>query len=157
MKKLMIAALLSGQVLIGVQPAPAADFAATQPDRTGAFGGLRVRLPLGGREEQRQIRAGLMIAPTLQDSNAQGERALLIGEGVELGYRSGRPLALSVAGMDLSRPRLGSAQDEPTPAEDEESGGGPSWPLIVGGVVIAALGIGALAINEWIDDDRCCE
>ena len=157
MKKLMIAALLSGQMLIGVQPAPAADFAAPQPERMGAFGGLRVRVPLGGREDQRQVRAGLTIAPTLQDSNAQGERALLIGEGVEIGYRPGRPLALSVGGVNLNRPRLGSAQDEPAPAEEEESGGGLSWPLIVGGVVIATLGIGALAINEWIDDDRCCE
>ena len=80
-----------------------------------------------------------------------------IGEGVELGYRSGRPLALSVAGMDLSRPRLGSAQDEPAQDEEDESRGGPSWPLIVGGIVIVTLGVGVLVINSWIDDERCCE
>ena len=157
MKKLILAAVLGGQMLVAAQPAVAADFAATQPEHVGAFGGLRVRVTLGGREDQPRVRAGLAVAPTLQRSNPGGERALLVGEGVELGYQSGRPLAFSVAGTDLGRPRLGSAQDQPAPAEEEESGGGPSWPLIVGGVVIAALGVGVLAINSWIDDDRCCE
>ena len=86
MKKLMITALLGGQLLIVAQPALAADFAATQPERVGAFGGLRVRVPLGGDPQQRQVRAGLTVAPTLQGANMQGERAMRIGEGVELGF-----------------------------------------------------------------------
>ena len=142
MKKLMITALLGGQLLIVAQPVSAADFAATQPERVGAFGGLRVRVPLGGDPQQRQIRAGLTVAPTLHSANMQGERAMRIGEGVELGLRSGRPLTLSVAGVEVRRARPGTAQDDET--EDEE--GGSNTLLIIGGVVVV---LAAAAAVGW--------
>jgi hypothetical protein len=129
MRKLMIAALLGGQLLAAAQPALAADFAASEPERMGAFGGVRVRMPLGGSEGQRQVRAGLTVAPTLRGDGIDGERPLHIGEGVELGYRAGRPLSLSVAGMDVGARRLGAA-------EEDDDDGPPTWALIAGGVVI---------------------
>ena len=153
MNKLTMAALIGAQIATA-QPALAADFAASQPERVGAFGGVRVRVPLGGDEGERQIRAGLAVAPTVQGTNLQGERPMRIGEGVEFGYRSGRPLAFSVAGLDVRNPRLGATQDE---EEQDQDGDGPNWWLIVGGVVVVTLGVGVLAINSWIDDDRCCE
>ena len=127
----MIAAVLGGQLLIAAQPAVAADFAAAQPERVGAFGGVRVRVPLGGEAGQRQVRAGLTVAPTLQGASLDGERRLHIGEGVELGYRAGRPLSLSFAGMDVGARRLGAAEEE-----DDDNDGPPTWALIAGGVVI---------------------
>jgi hypothetical protein len=47
MKKITIAAFVGAQ-LATVQPAAAADFAASQPEQVGAFGGVRFRDPLGG-------------------------------------------------------------------------------------------------------------
>jgi hypothetical protein len=142
MKKLMITALLGGQLLIVAQPALAADFVATRPERVGAFGGLRVRVPLGGNLRHRHVRAGLAIAPTRQGVGMQDERALHIGEGIELGYRSSRRLALSVAGVDVRQVRPGAAQDDGT--EDEE--GGSSTLLIIGGVVVV---LAAAAAVGW--------
>ena len=52
----------------------------------GAFGGLRVRVPLGGDPRERQVRAGLAIAPTVQGGTIGGERRQRIGEGIEFGY-----------------------------------------------------------------------
>ena len=157
MKGLTIAALIGAQIAT-VQPAVAADFAATQPERVGAFGGVRVRVPLGGNADQRRIRAGLTIAPTLQGAGMDGERPLRIGEGVELGYRSGRPLSLSVAGMSLRGGRLGAGQDQEAEEEaEEEGGGGPSWWLIAGGVVVIALGLTAYTANRILECERGCD
>ena len=135
MKRLAIAALIGAQ-LAGAQPAAAADLAATQPERMGAFGGVRVRVPLGGDPGQRQVRAGLTVAPTLQGAAMDGERPLRIGEGVELGFRARRPLSLSVAGMDVGRRPLGAADGD---GEDED-GGVPTWAWVAGGVVVVTLG-----------------
>ena len=82
------------------------------------------------------------VAPTLHSANMQGERAMRIGEGVELGLRSGRPLALSVAGVEVRQARPGAAQDDET--EDEE--GGSSTLLIIGGVVVV---LAAAAAVGW--------
>ena len=157
MKGLTIAALIGAQIATA-QPALAADFAATQPERVGAFGGVRVRVPIGGNPHERQIRAGLTVAPTLQGAGMEGERPLRVGEGVELGFRSGRPFALSVAGMDVRSSRLGAGQDQETEEEaEEEGGGGPAWWLIVGGVVVTVLGLTAIAANRILDCERGCD
>jgi len=157
MKGLTIAALIGAQIAT-VQPALAADFSATQPERVGAFGGVRVRVPLGGNPHQRRIRAGLTVAPTLQGAGMEGERPLRIGEGVELGSRSGRPLSLSVAGMDVRGSRLGAGQDQETEEErEDEGGGGPAWWLIVGGVVVVALGLTAYTANRILECERGCD
>ena len=149
MKGLTIAALIGAQVATA-QPALAADFAATQPERMGAFGGVRVRVPLGGNPHQRQIRAGLTVAPTLQGAGMEGERPLRIGEGVELGFRSGRSLSLSVAGMDVRDPRLGAAQDEEEDGNDGVSTVG--WIAIGTGVVVLALG----GFYWWVMEESEC-
>ena len=93
----------------------------------------------------------------------QGERPLQIGEGVELGFQSGRPMAFSVAGMDVRGSRLGAGQDQETEEETEdEGGGGPAWWLIVGGVVVVALGLTAYTANRirglraWLRLTRPC-
>ena len=143
MRKLIIAAFLAGQVMTVSQPALAADLAEAEQPRMGAFGGLRVRIPLDGDARQRQVRAGLTVAPTMQGANMEGERPLRIGEGVELGIRGNRPLSLSVAGMDVGSRRLGAAQDD----DDGDDDGVPTWAWVAGGVVVV-LGLGAFAFAE---------
>jgi hypothetical protein len=148
MRKVTIAALLATQLAPAAQPAFAADFAATQEQRAGAFAGLRLRVPLDGARQQRQVRAGLAFAPTLHGHGGDGSVRMRIGEGVEFGYRSGRPLSWSIAGRDLGRHRLGAA---------EEGGhrGGMSVgkvALIVGGVLVLAIGVTTIVLIDEIND-----
>ena len=150
MRKWIIAAFLAGQTMTVAQPAPAADLTVAEQPRMGAFGGLRVRVPLGGDPRQRQVRGGLAIAPTLQGGNMHGERPLHIGEGVELGFRSGRSLSLSVAGMDVRDPRLGAGQDEEEDGDDGVSALG--WIAIGTGVVVLAIG----GFYWWVMEESEC-
>jgi hypothetical protein len=130
MKKLMIAALL----LSATQPAFAADFAGTETQQMGAFGGLSLRIPLDGRGRDRQVRAGLAFAPMLQSRAQDGAIRTRIGDGLELGV-SGR---LSLAGRDVRRL---AARD------GEDDGGIPTGAWIAGGLVVASLAfIGFVAI-----------
>jgi hypothetical protein len=148
MRKVTIAALLAAQLAAAAQPALAADFAASQEQRVGAFGGLRLRIPLDGAPRQRQIRAGLAFAPALHSQSGDGAVRMRIGEGVELGYRSGHPLAFSLAGQDLARTRLGAAE--------EGRRGGLSTgtiALIVGGVLVAGIAVTTLVLVDEINDN----
>jgi len=138
MKKLMMAALLGGQLLAAAQPALAADLEPIGDQRMGAFGGLRVRVPLGGDERDRRFRAGLTLAPALHGRLATGESRLRIGEGLELGLRAREPMRLSIAGRDLRR---SAAQDT------DDDGGLPTGAWIAGGLVLTTLvGIAVIAI-----------
>ena len=73
MKKLTIAAVLAAQMLTAAQPALAADLTDTRAQRTGAFAGFRLRLPLDGEAGRQPIRAGLTLAPTFQTESRSGE------------------------------------------------------------------------------------
>src|SRR5688500_20360703 len=103
MKKLMIAMLLAGQLSAAVAPAAAAELDRHAAPQMGAFGGLRVRLPLDGHVQQRRVRAGLTLAPTLQSRRANGEVRTRIGEGLELGLTQGERPQLSLAGTPVSQ------------------------------------------------------
>jgi hypothetical protein len=147
MKKLTIAALLAGQVAATAQPALAADFAATQEQRAGAFAGFRVRMPLDG-PQRRELRAGLTLAPTLQSRAIDGETRTRIGEGLEFGYRSNRPLSFSLAGQDLNGRRFGAAQGD----DDHHGLSTGEILLIAGGVIVVTAGVVAVAFLDAIDD-----
>jgi hypothetical protein len=148
MKRLTITALLSAQLLAAAQPAMAAQLEATGDQRMGAFGGLRVRLPLGGEMRDRQLRAGLTLAPTLHGRLANGETRLRFGEGLELGLRGREPVRLSLAGRDVRR----------LAARDDGDGrrGIPTGALIAGGLVlvtIAGVVFVAVALENADDSD----
>ena len=145
MKKLAMAALLSAQLATAVQPAFAADFATAQETQAGAFGGFRLRVPLGGPRTER-VRAGLAFAPTRQTRGSDGSSQSRIGEGLEFGYRSGRPLSFSLAGQDLNGRRFGAAQG------NERS---DAVPRIVLGVLAvgATLGLIYWGFTEMLDCD----
>ena len=123
----MIAALLAGQ-LLPAAPAAAAEIDRHSAPQMGAFGGLRIRLPLDGDRRDRQLRAGLAIAPTTHSRTADGETRMRIGEGLEFGVRGRSPARLSLAGQSVQRL---NAQ-----GEEDEDGGVPTWAIVAGAAVV---------------------
>lgn len=152
MKKMMMASLLAAQVMVAAEPAAAAkidDLAVSARHGTGAFAGFRLRVALDGGPREERVRAGLALAPTVHRPTSQGARSLAIGEGLELGYRTDRPLSLSLAGRDLDRRSLKASGDD--------DGGVPTWALVAGGIA-ASLGVAYLVFMEAIDcdaDEEC--
>ena len=146
MKRLAIGFLLAAQVMSSAQPAFAADLADRQEVRAGSFGGLTLRVSLGGSARQERVRAGLTLAPTLRSRSGDGAMRTRIGEGLELGYRPNRPLSLSLAGRDLGGRRLGAAQD------DEHRDTVPRVALAVGAIAVT-LGLLYWGFSEAIDCD----
>lgn len=151
MKRLMIAALLAGQMLGAAPPALAAELTDGRGQEMGAFGGVRLRVPLDGRAEQRQVRAGLAVAPTLRSRSASGETRTRIGEGLELGLNGDDRVRLSLAGTPVARIAHG-----PAGPDGRRVGISP-----IGWVAIG-IGVAAVAAATWFviainDDDRCCE
>jgi hypothetical protein len=143
----MMITLLAGQLLAAAEPVMAAELTGDGDQRMGAFGGLRVRLPLGGQASERQLRAGLTLAPVLHDRLAGGEPRLRIGEGLELGLRGRAPMRLSIAGQDVRRLAARESGDD---------GGIPTGALIAGGLVLVALGsviFVAVALENADDSD----
>jgi hypothetical protein len=139
MKKLMIIALVAAQ-LTAAQPTIAAELEAPSERRMGMFGGLRVRMALGGNAGAERLRAGLAFAPTVHSRLANGESRIRVGEGLELGLRGREPLRLSIAGQDLRRL---AAQGN----EREERRGIPTGAWIAGGIIaVTLLGVGAIAL-----------
>ena len=96
MKRLMIAALLAGQ-LSTAAPAAGAELDRHGSPQMGAFGGLRVRLPLDGNVQQRRVRAGLTLAPTVHSRAINGESRMRMGEGLEVGVTGRHPVRVMLA------------------------------------------------------------
>jgi len=113
----------------------------------GAFGGIRLRVALGGNRSQPKVRGGLAFAPTMHSRANQGAAEVHIDEGLEFGHRSGRRLSLSAAGQDIGGSRPGVARA----GEEDGDDGVPDWALITGGVVIA-MGIGGLLFFDALED-----
>ncbi len=99
MRKILLAGLVASQV--SAVPAAAADLIedpVIASQDAGSFAGARVRLALGGKGTESQLRAGIVMAPTLLTRTSDRRGSLRFGEGVELGFANGRPLALAIAG-----------------------------------------------------------
>ena len=149
LKFIIASALVMAPGVAWASPPLVSDFSGTQQARMGAFGGLRLRLPLGGPARERQARAVLTVAPTLHSPDGEGAVRARTGDGLEFGYRSDGQRTFSLAGHDFARSRLGAAQN----ADGKGGGGIPTWALVVGGVA-AAAGIGYLIFLEQLDCDR---
>jgi hypothetical protein len=144
-KQLTMAALVSAQLGISV-PAAAADLARAEEQRMGTFVGLTVRVPLDGSGRAPVVRAGLTVAPTLATRDSDGRATSRIGEGVELGYRSDAPFAVSIAGRRLSA-QQGEAEDE-----DGDVSTGETIALIGIGVIVLAAAAGTIWLATTLDD-----
>ncbi len=112
----------------------------------GAFGGLRLRLPLGGPARERQARVVLTVAPTMHSIDSEGAVRSRTGEGLEFGFRSDGKRTFSFAGQELDRRAIGPRLN----ADEDDDGGVPTWALVLGGVAVAG-GLGYLALIELID------
>ena len=102
MRKVMIAALIAGQLLTGAAPAVAQGYAPVRETETGAFGGVRLRIPFGGPARE-PVRAGLAFAPTARTDFQDGRVRTRIGEGLEFGMIGREPLQFSLAGTPVNR------------------------------------------------------
>lgn len=149
MKSLIIAALLAAQVLTYAQPALAAEMADQPEQRTGVFGGVRLRVPLDGRRDRQQVRAGLTLAPTLHSRAADGALRLRMGEGIELGVAEREPVRLTIAGQDVRR--LAAAAQGQDDDEDDDGFNIGHAALILGGIVLVA-GVSLFLLYEIADD-----
>ena len=145
MKKLLVAALVAGQIPGGSAAAFAQGYAPVRETETGAFGGVRLRIPFGGNARE-PVRAGIAFAPATRTDYQDGRIRTRFGEGVEFGYRTGRPISMSIAGRDLSSFRLNAAQGEQE--QQRRRRGGPStvgW-IAIGVGVSLVIFVAAVAI-----------
>ena len=145
MRKLLIGALIAGQALGGTAPAFAQGFASAQETRTGAFAGVRIRMPFGGASRE-PLRAGLAFAPAVRTETQDGRVRTRIGEGLEFGLRGREPAQFSIAGRNF---RQLNAQGE------GGRRGIPTGVWIAGGLVLATVGVvvAAALVLESADDD----
>jgi hypothetical protein len=150
MKSLSIAALLVAQTLACAQPAFAAELTDSPQQQAGVFGGVRLRVPLDGGAERRQVRAGLAVAPTLHSRTRDGETRLRMGEGIELGVSERESLRLTIGGQDARR-LLAAAQNQNDGEEDDDDFNVGHAALIVGGVILVAAA-GLFLLAEIVDD-----
>ena len=154
MKKMAMAALLAGQLVVSVQPALGADLTETRSREMGAFAGLRVRMPLDGDARQLRIRAGLALAPAMHSRSAAGETRSRIGEGLEFGLVGHEPGRFSIGGTPVSQ--LGQGPIGPDGRRLSASTG--EWIAIGAGAVVVVLGVAYLVFTEMMDcdaDEEC--
>jgi len=150
MRKLMIGALLAGQLVTAAQPVLAAELIEARSQQAGAFAGLRLRVPLDGDAAQRRIRAGLAVAPTLHARSAGGETQLHVGEGVELGLVGRGPVRLSIAGTPVSRLARGGSG----PNGERLGVSTLGWVAIgVGAFLVVAAGASYIVADNILDCD----
>lgn len=102
MKKILIAALVAGQILGSAAPAFAQSFSPARDTQTGTFGGVRIRVPFGGGARE-PVRAGLAFAPTVRTDYQDGRVRTRIGEGFEFGINGRGPMQFSLAGTPVNR------------------------------------------------------
>jgi hypothetical protein len=145
-----IAALAAAVSMAAAQPVAAAELHETQAQRMGAFAGARLRIPLGGDEGRRQVRAGLTVAPTLHSRSMDGASRLRIGQGVEFGLTGREPVHLSIGGTPVSQ--LGQVGTVPGGPRRNLSTG--EWIGVGVGTVVVVLGVAYLLFSEWIDCDE---
>jgi hypothetical protein len=102
MKKLLIAALIAGQVLTTAAPASAQNYSPVRETETGVFSGVRLRVPFGGAGRE-PVRAGLAFAPTTRTDHQDGRVRTRVGEGLEFGMVGREPMQFSLAGTPVNR------------------------------------------------------
>ncbi len=151
MKKLTMAAVVAAQLSIAAQPALAADLTENSRQQMGAFAGFRMRVPLDGYAQQRRIRAGLAVAPSMHSRAMNGESRLTMGEGLELGIAGDESVRLSLGGTPVSQLVRGSTG----PGGERAGVSTLGWIAIgVGAALVITAVAGALAVDHILDCER---
>lgn len=150
MKKLVMAALVAAQSVAAAQPALAADLVGRDGQQMGSFAGARLRIALDGPRQERQLRAGLTLAPTMRIQDSDGASRLRVGEGVEFGIVGNQPARLSLGGVPVNR----LAQGPAGPNGERRGVSTLGWIGIgVGATILVAAGAGYL----WFEDAMDCD
>lgn len=144
MRTIGIITLLVSQSLLA-WPASAEPVNAPGTAQVGAFGGLRLRMPLGGGADARRAHFSVALAPTAQTWGTSGSVRSTLGDGLELGVGDRGALRLSLAGEPIERLATGARLD------GDGSGSSTRTILIIGGVAVA-LGIGAAVFWDAMED-----
>jgi hypothetical protein len=140
MRIFMTSLLVAGQLTFAAQPALAATLGPGEQTRIGAFGGVQLRVPLGGARAEAP-RASLGIAPVARTQDLNGAGRTRIGEGLQLSLEPNRPVTLYLAGTRLDR--LGMAPSGETPGGERAGISTLGWVGIgVGALVVVAAGVG---------------
>jgi hypothetical protein len=109
MRSSILAALVAAQFSLSAQPLLAAELDANEQSRLGMFGGVQLRMPLGGARAE-PPRVGLTLAPTLRSQRIDGASATRVGQGLELSLATRRP-ELRLAGTRFDRLHTLAAPD----------------------------------------------
>lgn len=152
MRLAIIAGLVAGQILVTAQPVAAADFAEGRSIETGAFAGLRVRVPLGADPERRGITAGLTVAPTMRSTTMDGRSRLGIGEGIELGIRQRENVTLRLAGTRFDR--IGIAPGNRAPEGPRANVSTLGWIAIGVGTIVLTAAVGVAVLVHEIQENE---
>jgi hypothetical protein len=147
MKNYVLAALVAAQTIVASQPA-AARPEETSAVQTGTYAGARIRLSLGGKQQDRKFRAGLTLAPTLRSQTNSGQTRTRFGEGLELGFTGERSLTLSLAGRPVSHLVPGGSK-----SEDERRLGISTVGVVAIGAGVALV-VGAVLFADAVEDSR---
>ena len=147
MKKLLIAALVSGQILGTAAPAFAQIAAPMRDTEVGTFSGLRLRIPFGGTASE-PVRAGFAFAPTTRATSQDGNVRTRIGEGLEFGMVGREPLQFSLAGTPVNRLVQGRAGPEGRKLGVSTLG----WVAIGAGTVLVLVG----GFYVWLIEESKC-
>ncbi len=156
MKRSAKSLTLLAALTISAQPCIAADLAAQNASRqSGSFAGAYLHVPLSSSKKVGdEARAGLRLGMShlYRSGDPGGGERRIDADIVDLGlFQSGRP-SLMVGGRQLL------AADGHLALKEGDGGGVSPW-LIVGGVVILALGVGAVVLADRLEckdhDDEC--
>lgn len=143
MKKLLIAALLAGQIL-GAAPVAAQTYSPVRDAGTGTFSGVRLRVPFGGPARE-QVRAGFTFAPVARTEHLDGRVRTRIGEGLEFGFNGRGPAQFSLAGTPVSQLVQGRAG----PTGERRGVSTLGWVAIgVGGTLVVLLTVTAICFSD---------
>ena len=149
MRSAMLSLLLAAQLTL---PAPGLAAGAGHGEQAefGAFGGVQVRVPLGGaRAEAPKLSLGL--APAARSRRFDGAGQTRIGEGLQLSLQPNRPAELSLAGTRVDR--LGLSPSGPTREGPRAGISTLGWVGIGVGVLVVAAGGFAI----WLDEAMECD
>ncbi|HYD13235.1 MAG TPA: hypothetical protein VEC11_10345 [Allosphingosinicella sp.] len=148
MKKLLIAALVAGQILGAAAPAMAQGSGTSRDLETGAFGGVRLRIPFGGSRDERAS-ASLAFAPTMRAEYSDGRARTHIGEGFEFGVNDRGTVRFSLAGTPVNRLVQGRGGPEGRRMGVSTLG----WVAIGAGTVVVLVG----GFYWWLMEESECD
>ena len=149
MRSFMLLLLVAGQLTLAAQPALAGGFESGERTRIGMFGGVQVRLPLGGSRAEAP-RASLGIGPVVHNQDINGVGRTRIGPGLELRLGPDGPAELSLAGTRLDR--LGLAPGGQTPDGRKAGVSTLGWIGIGVGAVVVLTG----GFYYWLSEEMEC-